>query len=304
MFLQSISLFNPVSVASAAIAAVVAGIFVVGYTLKLGPFADQSDLDQWSNRLAESSRLYVPTTEGPHPILIYMAGCVFFAQHADFWGRTLADQGYAMLMIDSFGPRNIDEATQRSSVCRGLRFQGRERSGDLWAALNMIQKDIGLDTADIDKSRIAAIGFSHGAWSIMDMMTQWTTGKLPGSLTSTQVPPPVPTVQDLKALVLFYPWCRAFSLTQTVGAWSTIPPTHFVRPYNDTVVGTDGCNKNIADLSAAALASGQGPVSDLKIDSSGAGHGFDLAESSTGSFNPLAAQQAVDSVISFLDQSL
>ncbi len=302
MFLQLISWFNPVSVVSATIVAVVAGIFTVGCTLKLGPFADQSDLDQWSNRLAESSRLYVPTTEGPHPILIYMHGCVRFVEHADLWGQALASQGYAMLMIDSFGPRNIGERAQRSAVCTGFRLQGRERSGDLWAALNMIKKNIGLDGANIDSSRIAAIGFSHGAWSIMDMMTQWTTGKLPGSLTSTQVPPPVPTVQDLKALVLFYPWCRAFSLTQTVGAWSTIPPTHFVRPYNDTVVGTDGCNKNIADLSTAALASGQGPVSNLIIDASD--HAFDEPSGDHIPFEPVPTQQAIDSVISFLDQSL
>ena len=183
-----------------------------------------------------------------------MHGCKRLQSHADLWGHALSANGYAVLAIDSFSPRNFGPFVQKYGVCTGLTLWGRERSADLMTALYMIQRGVGVDTSSLDTQRIGVIGFSHGAWTTMDLLTQWTNGTLPSRLSSNLLPANGPSAADIDALVLVYPWCGIASLTSSVKAWAHIPPSQFLRPYKDSVVGDNGCNGNIASLTAAAPA--------------------------------------------------
>jgi len=264
--------------------------------------ADQTSLQTWVHGLAPHSELYLPDREGPHPVVIYMHGCKRLQSHADLWGKALSDNGYAMLAINSFGPRDLGANVQKYGVCTGLTLWGRERSADLMTAVYMIQQGVGVDTSSLDPQRIGVIGFSHGAWTTMDLMSQWTKGTLPSRLSSTNLPADAPSADDIDALVLVYPWCGIASLTGSVRAWSNIPPTRFLRPYVDTVVGDNGCNSNIATLTAASTRSGQGPVSDIRIEATG--HAFDEPEGAFVAFDPVATDIAINSAVTFLNQTL
>ena len=264
--------------------------------------ADQTSLQTWAQGLAPHSQLYLPDGPGPHPVVIYMHGCKRLQSHADLWGHALSANGYAVLAIDSFSPRNLGPNVQKYGVCTGLTLWGRERSADLMTALYMIQRGVGVDTSSLDTQRIGVIGFSHGAWTTMDLMTQWTKGTLPSRLSSSRLPVNRPSAADIDALVLVYPWCGIASLTSSVEAWSHIPPSQFLRPYKDSVVGDNGCNGNIASLTAASARLDQGPVSDIRIHATG--HAFDEPEGAFVDFDPVATDVAIKSVVSFLRQSL
>ena len=278
----------------------------VGMMLAVTParaqVADQTSLQTWAQGLAPHSQLYLPDGPGPHPVVIYMHGCKRLQSHADLWGHALSANGYAVLALDSFSPRNFGPFVQKYGVCTGLTLWGRERSADLMTALYMIQRGVGVDTSSLDTQRIGVIGFSHGAWTTMDLMTQWTNGTLPSRLSSNLLPANGPSAADIDALVLVYPWCGIASLTSSVKAWAHIPPSQFLRPYKDSVVGDNGCNGNIASLTAAAARLGQGPVSDIRIDATG--HAFDEPEGAFVDFDPAATDIAVNSVVSFFRQSL
>jgi dienelactone hydrolase len=75
------------------------------------------------------------------------------------------EAGAAAVQIDSYAPRRISRVAAIATVCTGARLHGRERAGDLYAAMAWTR---GQSWAD--PNRIAAIGWSHGGWTIMDAL--------------------------------------------------------------------------------------------------------------------------------------
>ena len=181
----------------------------VGMMLAVTParaqVADQTSLQTWAQGLAPHSQLYLPNGPGPHPVVIYMHGCKRLQSHADLWGHALSANGYAVLAIDSFSPRNFGPFVQKYGVCTGLTLWGRERSADLMTTLYMIHRGVGVDTSSLDTQRIGVIGSLHGAWTTMDLMTQWTNGTLPSRLSSNLLLANGPSAADIDALVWFIP---------------------------------------------------------------------------------------------------
>ena len=87
----------------------------------------------------------------------------------------LSANGYAVLAIDSFSPRNFGPFVQKYGVCTGLTLWGRERSADLMTALYMIQRGVGVDilarhTTDWDHRILPWRMDNHG---FNDPMDQW-----------------------------------------------------------------------------------------------------------------------------------
>jgi dienelactone hydrolase len=68
------------------------------------------------------------------------------------YGRRLRDWGYVALVIDTYGSRNI-----RSTADVGSRQGTRYQMADLYGALSWLSQ-----RPDIDKQRIATLGFSRG----------------------------------------------------------------------------------------------------------------------------------------------
>ena len=52
-----------------------------------------------------------------------------------------------------------------ATICTGARLHGRERAGDLYAAMAWARRQ-----PWADQTRFAAIGWSHGGWTILDAL--------------------------------------------------------------------------------------------------------------------------------------
>ncbi len=115
---------------------------------------------------ALTGRFLRPTGAGPYPTVVLLHGCAGLynkngrvsARHLD-WALTLRDQGYAVLMVDSFGPRGIDQVCTYSE--RAVRATV-ERKRDAWAALAYLK-----NRKDVDEERIAVMGWSQGAGTVL-----------------------------------------------------------------------------------------------------------------------------------------
>lgn len=122
-------------------------------------------LEQRIERLAPHFAVTRPEGVGPFPVLFTLHGCggqrLFQNDVADAAVRA----GAAVVQIDSYAPRRISRAAAIATVCTGMRLHGRERAGDLYAAMEWARRQGWADGA-----RFAAIGWSHGGWTVMDAL--------------------------------------------------------------------------------------------------------------------------------------
>jgi dienelactone hydrolase len=107
-----------------------------------------------------------PEGEGPFPVLIMLHGCGGPRPFQDDIAQVAADAGAAVIKVDSYAPRRIGRVAAIATVCTGARLHGRERAGDLYAAIAWARSQDW-----VDGNRIAAIGWSHGGWTIMDALS-------------------------------------------------------------------------------------------------------------------------------------
>lgn len=118
------------------------------------------------------AHLYLPRGAGPHPAVVLLHGCggayardgAIGARHA-MWGRWLADNGYAALLLDSFTSRGLRELCTVPMAQRTLKES--DRVGDAYAALAWLRQ-----RADIQPQRVALMGWSHGGGVTLDAMAR------------------------------------------------------------------------------------------------------------------------------------
>jgi len=135
------------------------------------------------------AELFRPGGTGPHPAVVLMHGCGGLSPaartalhgHAEF----LVEQGYAALVLDSFGPRDNGKGWVCKTFDR-LMAARRYRSADALDALEYLQS---LDF--IDDDNIFQLGLSNGA-SV--------------SIRLAQLDKPA-----FRASAAFYPWCGSFN---------------------------------------------------------------------------------------------
>jgi dienelactone hydrolase len=152
-------------------------------------------------------------------------GCGGERGHLEDYGRAAAAAGVRSFVIDSFAPRGWSIAFGMTFVCTGLRFWGRERAGDVLAALWGVSQ-----RPDVDAGRICLAGWSHGAWSIMDLMTMPLTR--PGEA-ALQDPHPAP-LAGVKSLFLAYPY-GGFGALSRRRAWLRSPAVLGIIPASDHI---------------------------------------------------------------------
>jgi dienelactone hydrolase len=147
--------------------------------------------------LAPSVRACGPADETPRPAVLLFHGCAGVRQHIDTYATAAAAAGYRAFTIDSYEPRGWAQAYATTFVCSGAMFWGRERAGDVLAAVWGLSQDPG-----VDASRIGLAGWSHGAWSIMDLMTMEL--ERPGE--ASLADPSPASLSGVKSLFLVYPY--------------------------------------------------------------------------------------------------
>lgn len=199
---------------------------------------------------------------GPYPLFVQMHGCggLNMNQHGSYADIANA-AGYAALIVSSNAPRGFDQQGSLENVCRGKALLGQERAGDIFIAL-----DHALKRNDIDASRIVLGGWSHGAWTVMDYLTLKKETGLPAGLEAYDGARP-----DIKAAVLFYPYCSLGSRARVHG-W----PEH--NPDVLTLIGTaDSIVDHVACQSVfSKLELGAGKRFESHVYE-GADHAFDNA---------------------------
>ena len=136
----------------------------------------------------KASELVLPRAgTAPFPAVIVLHGCNGVSRHVREMARRLAGWGYAALVVDSFRPRGFD------NVCnRGKTFPAAVRVADVFTAAAHLR-----GRKDIDPARIGAIGFSHGAWTVLYAAAERVVAEA--------------QARPLQAIIAYYPWCPWFA---------------------------------------------------------------------------------------------
>lgn len=205
---------------------------------------DKTSLGALTETLAEGVVALTPTTGAPpYPVVIQFHGCGGFRlTHQRLWADVALQEGYAAVLVDSYGPRGLTREDGLAEVCTGERLIGQERAGDIAAALALVRQ-----RRDLDPTRIVLSGWSHGAWSIMDSFALEAAGRKPASL--TERPPPA----AVKGAVLFYPYCGPGAHSR-LAAWKSAPPTLALVGLKDTIVDPVECLRVFERLNARGAA--------------------------------------------------
>jgi dienelactone hydrolase len=141
------------------------------------------------------------------------------------YAQAAAAVGVRAFVIDSFAHRGWGFAFGVAFVCTGARFWGRERAGDVLAALWGVSQ-----RPDVDASRICLAGWSHGAWAIMDLMTMPLTRRGEAAVAD---PDPGP-LTGVRSLFLAYPY-GGFGALSRRREWLRRPKVMGVIPGSDHI---------------------------------------------------------------------
>jgi dienelactone hydrolase len=192
-------------------------------------YAAAESLDQRIARLAPHFTITRPAGAGPFPILFMLHGCGGPRPFLQDMTRVATDAGAAVVNINSFGHRRISAVAAYASVCTGARLQGRERAGDLYAAVAWARKQ-----AWVDQTRLAAIGWSHGGWTILDALALRSGAEMARAtgLTGLAEEP----LQGLVATMLVYPYTGVGSLVARRD-WRIAPASTAIVASQDYIVG-------------------------------------------------------------------
>jgi dienelactone hydrolase len=196
-----------------------------------------------------------PDGPGPFPAVVLLHGCGGFlrsdgklAARDRQWNELLVEHGYAVLHVDSFGPRGVRETCSlREPPVR----PERERPFDAYGGLAWLQA-----RTDILPARISLMGWSNGAMATLSTLR-------------ADAPARKGIATDFRVAVAFYPGCRAVAAVRP--EWNTAIPLHILIGEKDDWTNAPPC----AALVKAAAGRGA-PVSIVVYP--GAYHDFDAPD--------------------------
>ena len=140
-----------------------------------------------------SGKLMRPNGPGPFPALVLLHDCSglgpYSSQWSERWALELVEQGYVVLMPDSFWPRGIKDGVCAASAEDQRRVDATVRAEDAYGALAYLKT-----LPYVDGTHVGVMGASHGGWTVMEAVLQ----------------------DGFAAAVAFYPTCAA-----PYGDWST-----------------------------------------------------------------------------------
>ncbi len=186
-------------------------------------------LDHRINALAPHLTVTQPEGDGPFPVLFMLHGCGGPRPFLEEMTAVAVAAGAVVVNINSYGHRRIGQMRAYATVCTGAQLHGRERAGDLYAAIAWARRQ-----PWADGQRFAAIGWSHGGWTILDALSL-RTGPEMARATGLEGLADEP-LEGLAAAMMVYPYTGIGSL---VGrrAWRIAPRSHAIVAENDYIVG-------------------------------------------------------------------
>jgi dienelactone hydrolase len=173
--------------------------------------------DRWS-QLAPFIQAFGPDDDAPRPALLMFHGCGGQREQVALYADAARTLGVRSFAVDSFAPRGWGRRWAQTFVCTGARFRGAERAGDVLAAVQGVA-----GRPDVDAERIMLLGWSHGSWAIMDLMTMPLT--VPGE--AGLADPSPSALAGVRSLYLLYPWAGFTALSRT-RPWVRTPAVYGV----------------------------------------------------------------------------
>jgi dienelactone hydrolase len=116
-----------------------------------------------------------------------------------------------------------------ATICSGLTFWGRERAGDFFAALEWVRRQPWADA-----SRIVAVGWSHGGWTVLDALAFSSVSDAEAAIKLSGLPED--PLAGLVGAFLLYPYVGVGSLARTRGLMRDVGPLVVVGS-RDAVAG-------------------------------------------------------------------
>jgi len=245
---------------------------------------DQADL---ASRLNPYMRVHLPEGDGPFPTVLQFHGFGSALASQDDWAAFLADNGYVVIIVDSLGPRGINREEAIATVCTGFQLTSLERAGDILASLSAAR-----DLSFVDADNLFLAGWSHGGWSIMDLLSLDLAHEIPSNLITASPD----DLAGVRGAILIYPYCGFPSRTLSEG-WQSPLPSLILMGDRDTVAPADQCLAVVDRL----LDDG---VSVQHIVYDDASHAFDVAlpeRFHRGDFNEQITEAARAEALRFLD---
>ena len=200
-------------------------------------------ISQRFDRLAPFITEYGPEDDVKRPAVLLFHACNGVREHIHAYASQAAAKGVRAFVVDSFGPRGWDHVSATQMVCSGLALPGYERSGDVLAAAWGIAR-----RPDVDSGQLALAGWSHGAWAIMDLMTQ----KLHHTGEARLMNPSPEALGGVRGLFLVYPYLSFPALSNTHG-WNYQPQTHVVLARQDFLTAHAHAEHILAHLRAEGV---------------------------------------------------
>jgi dienelactone hydrolase len=233
-----------------------------------------------SSLLASGLEVFAPEGEGPFPAIVQFHGCGGVFENQREWARSFRDAGWLAVVVDSHTPRGL----LWRDVCRGRALLGGERAGDVAVAMADVRA-----LPNVDPERIVLAGWSHGSWSIMDLLAMDPPNELPHNLLRM----PEGGLGGLAGLVFVYPYC-GFGTRADV--WARSVPSLFLMAGADEVAPPEQCSQVAQELRYAGH--------DVTLETfEGATHAFDEAHASGDLvYDPALTRRAIGRAITFLER--
>jgi dienelactone hydrolase len=278
-------------VVGAVLALVAAGIAGNSLGRYYGWTVPRQSPEELSAALRQYYRVMKPPGEGPFPTGLLFSGCDGPKDNMVRWGEVLNAAGWAAVIVDSHGPRNLQDFDVWRLICTGQLLFGSERAGDVLVAI-----DDAHNADFVDPDRIVLLGASHGGWAIMELLALEQAWQLPPNLTA--LPEAISIENPLEGIVgqvLLYPYCSLGNRARDEG-WRHPAPTLFILSADDAIAPARDCLKVAENLEDRGL-----PVETATLE--GVTHGFDQQERSELSaleYDAEATAEAEALVVDFL----
>lgn len=224
--------------------------------------------------------LEVPPGPGPHPAVVLMPTCGGIGRAFQHWTSALRLAGYAVLAVDSLGPRG------QTNVCGSLAVSVDDMAVDALAAGAHLRK-----LPFVDRDRVYGMGFSYGGMALL---------RTASAAYLARQRHPVP----FRAIAAFYPHCQprpgagpAAAQAQLNLFGDVATPVHLLLGGADAESPADLCTGRADDLRRERR-----PVSYTVFE--GATHGFDMPSSAAGyRYDPDAVARSEREVLDFFSRA-
>ena len=210
--------------------------------------------------LLPGADLVLPEGRGPFPVAIQLHGCGGKNSFQLDWAEAGKQAGWAVLVVDSHKYRNISQFEAYATVCTGLQLWGRERAGDLYAAMDWVRHQTWADA-----KRIVVAGWSHGGWAALDGLCMAPGAEMENATHLSGLP--TEPLEGLVGAFLVYPFAGPGSIARSRGLRVEVSPQALVGT-RDVIVGGRGLARTLAKMPTPGK-----PIDVVILE--GATHAFD-----------------------------